>query len=77
MSSQKITRGPLEIDSALSSFIEMKVLDGLAIEPLEFWDKFGAFLKEYKILADQFLKSRDDIQSLIAVSYTHLRAHET
>ena len=65
MSSQKTTRGPLEIDSALSSFIETEALDGLSIDPQEFWDKFGAFLKEYKTLANQFLKSRDDTQSLI------------
>ena len=65
MSSQKTIRGPLAIESALCSFIETKALDGLAIEPQEFWDKFGAFLKEYKTLADQFLKTRDDIQSLI------------
>ena len=52
MSSQKTIRGPLEIESALSSFIETKALEGLAIEPQEFWDKFGAFLKEYKTLAD-------------------------
>ena len=65
MSSQKTTRGPLEIDFALSSFIEKEALNGLAIDPQEFWDKFGTFLKEYKTLADQFLKSRDDIQSLI------------
>ena len=63
MSSQKTIRGPLEIESALSSFIETKALDGLGIEPQEFWDKFGDFLKEYKTLADQFLRSRDDIQS--------------
>ena len=65
MSSQKTTRGPLEIDSALSFFIETEALDGLGIEPQEFWEKFGIFLKEYKTLANQFLKSRDDIQSLI------------
>ena len=65
MNSEKITKGSLQVDSALVSFIENDVLEGLKIRKEDFWKQFEEFLKEYVPLANQFLKSRDDIQSLI------------
>ena len=65
MNSEKITKGSLQVDSALVSFIENDVLEGLTIRKEDFWKQFEEFLKEYVPLANQFLKSRDDIQSLI------------
>ena len=65
MNSEKITKGPLQVDSALVSFVENDVLEGLMIRKEDFWKRFEEFLKEYVLLANQFLKSRDDIQSLI------------
>ena len=65
MNSEKITIGSLQIDSGLVSFIENDVLEGLTIRKEDFWKQFEEFLKEYVLLANQFLKSRDDIQSLI------------
>ena len=65
MNSEKITKGSLQVDLALVSFIENDVLEGLTIRKEDFWKQFEEFLKEYVPLANQFLKSRDDIQSLI------------
>ena len=65
MNSEKITKGSLQVDLALVSFIENDVLEGLKIRKEDFWKQFEEFLKEYVPLANQFLKSRDDIQSLI------------
>ena len=65
MNSEKITKGSLQVDSALVSFVENDVLEGLTIRKEDFWKQFEEFLKEYVPLANQFLKSRDDIQSLI------------
>ena len=65
MNSEKITKGSLQVDSALVSFVENDVLEGLTIRKEDFWKQFEEFLKEYVLLANQFLKSRDDIQSLI------------
>ena len=65
MNSEKITKGSLQVDSALVSFVENDVLEGLTIRKEDFWKQFEEFLKEYGPLANQFLKSRDDIQSLI------------
>ena len=65
MNYEKITKGSLQVDSALVSFIENDVLEGLKIRKEDFWKQFEEFLKEYVPLANQFLKSRDDIQSLI------------
>ena len=65
MNSSKISKGSLGVDSALASFIENDVLEGLAIDRNEFWTNFEQFLKEYSLLANQFLKTRDDIQSQI------------
>ena len=65
MNSEKITKGSLQVDSALVSFVENDVLEGLTIRKEDFWKQFEEFLKEYGPLANQFLKSRDDIQSCL------------
>jgi len=65
MNSSKVSKESLIIDSALASFIENDVLEGLNIDPNKFWSNFEQFLKEYSLLANQFLKTRDDIQSQI------------
>ncbi|MEC8767806.1 MAG: malate synthase G, partial [Actinomycetota bacterium] len=65
MNSSKVSKKSLTIDSALASFIENDVLEGLDIYPNKFWSNFEQFLKEYSLLANQFLKIRDDIQSQI------------
>ena len=65
MNSKKITKGSLQVDSALVFFIENDVLEGLTIRKKDFWKQFEEFLKEYGPLANQYLKARDDIQSLI------------
>lgn len=65
MSSSKVSKESLTVDSALASFIENDVLEGLDLDPNKFWSNFEQFLKEYSLLANQFLKTRDDIQSQI------------
>ncbi len=65
MSSSKVSKESVTVDSALASFIENDVLEGLDLDPNKFWSNFEKFLKEYSLLANQFLKTRDDIQSQI------------
>ncbi|MGB1489980.1 MAG: malate synthase G [Acidimicrobiales bacterium] len=65
MSSSKVSKESVTVDSALASFIENDVLEGLDLDPNRFWSNFEQFLKEYSLLANQFLKTRDDIQSRI------------
>ena len=72
MNSSKVSKESLDIDSALASFIENDVLEGLDIDPNKFWINFEQFLKEYSLLASQFLKTRDDIQSQIDLSLIHI-----
>ena len=75
MNSSKISKGSLGVDSALASFIENDVLEGLAIDRNEFWTNFEQFLKEYSLLANQFLKTRDDIQSQIDQWHIDRKGH--
>ena len=56
MNSSKVSKKSLTVDSALASFIENDVLEGLDIDPNKFWSNFEQFLKEYSLLANQFLK---------------------
>ena len=65
MKSSKVIKKSLAVDSALASFIENDVLEGLDIDPNKFWNNFEQFLKEFSLLANQFLKTRDDMQSQI------------
>ena len=65
----------LTVDSALASFIENDVLEGLDIDPNKFWSNFEDFLKEYSLLANQFLKTRDDIQSQIDQWHINHKGH--
>ena len=45
MNSEKITKGSLQVDSALVSFVENDVLEGLTIRKEDFWKRFEEFLK--------------------------------
>ena len=65
MKSSKVIKKSLAVDSALASFIENDVLEGLDLDPNKFWNNFEQFLKEFSLLANQFLKTRDDMQSQI------------
>ena len=63
----------LTVNPILKDFLENEVLNGLDINPSQFWNAFEKILEEFTPRNKELLDERESIP----VSYTHLRAHET
>ena len=65
MGVSKITRGSIEIESALYNFINDVALSGIAKSKDDFWNSFEKLIQEFAPRVEHLLRVRDDYQSQI------------
>ena len=65
MGVSKITRGSIEIESALYNFINDVALSGIAKSKDDFWNSFERLIQEFAPRVEHLLRVRDDYQSQI------------
>ena len=62
---RRVKHGGLQIASELDDLLKNEILDGLDIEPSDFWASFQAIFEEFQPRNNALLRKREDIQTKI------------
>ena len=62
---ERVKHGGLQIASELDDLLKNEILDGLDIEPSDFWASFQAIFEEFLPRNNALIRKREDIQTKI------------